>query len=67
MPHSGPPGLVTNPKPSPPIPAGQRAVIGGTFAMIAARQTRGQLNMQLPGLNIYAEQSCTENARICRG
>ena len=34
--------------------------------MIAARQTRGQLDMQLPGLNIYTEQSCTENARICR-
>jgi hypothetical protein len=34
--------------------------------MSAARQTRGRLNMQPPGLNIYAEHSCTENARFCR-
>jgi hypothetical protein len=33
--------------------------------MSAARQTGGQLNMQPPGLNIYAEQPCTENARFC--
>ena len=34
--------------------------------MSAARQTRGRLNMQPPGLNIYAEQPCTENARFWR-
>jgi hypothetical protein len=29
--------------------------------MSASRQTRGRLNMQPPGLNIYAPQPCTEN------
>jgi hypothetical protein len=34
--------------------------------MSASRQTRGRLNMQPSGLNIYAARSCTENARFCR-
>ena len=44
-------------------PAGRRAIIKGTFVMSASRQTRGRLNMQPPGLNIYAPLSCAENAR----
>ena len=51
---------------SPTITAGTRAVIRDTFATSAAQQTRGRLNMQPPGLNIYASQSRTENARSCR-
>lgn len=34
--------------------------------MSASWQTRGQRNMQAPGLNIYASPSCPENARSCR-
>lgn len=34
--------------------------------MSAARQTRGRVNIQPPGLNICAAQSRTENARFCR-
>jgi hypothetical protein len=51
--HSGA-RLASNPPTDPPrVSAGQRAVIRGTFAMSSAtRQTRGQLNMQPPGLNI---------------
>ena len=48
------------------ISAGRRAVIKGTFAMSAARRAPGQLDMQPPGLHIYAPQSCTKNARSCR-
>jgi hypothetical protein len=45
---------------------GRRAVITGTFAMSASRQTRGRSACSRPpGLNIYAPQSCTENARSC--
>jgi len=35
--------------------------------MSAAQPTRCRLNMQPPGLNIYASQSRTENSRSCRG
>jgi hypothetical protein len=52
--------------PKPYISAGTRAVIKGTSAMSASRQTRGRLNMQPSGLNIYTARSCTENARFCR-
>jgi hypothetical protein len=34
--------------------------------MSASRYTRGRLNMQPSGLNIYAARSCAENARFCR-
>jgi hypothetical protein len=34
--------------------------------MSAALQTRCRLNMQPPGLNIYASRPRTENARTCR-
>ena len=34
--------------------------------MSAAQQTRGRLNMQPPGLNIYASQSRTPRSRSCR-
>ena len=43
-----------------------RAVIRGIFAMSAAQQNRCRLDIQPPGLNIYASQSRTENARTCR-
>ena len=33
---------------------------------VRGQQNRCRLNMQPPGLNIYASQSCTENARFCR-
>ena len=39
--------------------AAQRAVIRGIFAMPAAQQTSSRLNMQPPGLNVYASQSST--------
>jgi hypothetical protein len=48
------------------LTAGRRAVIKGIFAMPAAQRTRGRLNMQPLGLNIYTPYSSTENARICR-
>ena len=34
--------------------------------MSAARQTRVGSTCGPPGLNNYAEQPCTENARFCR-
>ena len=34
--------------------------------MSAARQSRGRLNIQAPGLHIYTPQSWTKNARSCR-
>ena len=34
--------------------------------MSAPPQARGRLSMQPRGLNIYAPQSCTNNARTCR-
>src|SRR5260370_4380335 len=46
--------------------AGRGAVIKGAVASSAAGQPHGQLNMQPPGLNIYASQSRTGNARTCR-
>ncbi len=46
--------------------AARRAVIKGIFAMSATQRTRGRLNMQPPGLNIYTPQSSPENACICR-
>ena len=39
----------------------------GTIAAPAARPPPAKLNMRPPGLHIYASQSCTENARTCRG
>ena len=36
------------------------------FAMSVVQPTRGRLNVQPPGLDLYASQSCEENARICR-
>jgi hypothetical protein len=58
---SGPPQHTLQPH----LTGGQRAVIKGTLAVSAARQTRVRLNMPPPGLNIYAAQSCTENTRFC--
>ena len=46
--------------------AGRRAVIRGIFAISAAQQNRCRLDIQPPGLNIYASQSRMENARTCR-
>jgi len=47
--------------------AGSARLSKEAFAMSAAQQSPCRLNMQPPGLNIYAAQSCMENARTCRG